>query len=940
MKNEAENMQNTGERFMPEDQGDIALEHLHRYLQACELVSGKVVLDIASGEGYGSAMLANSADRVIGVDISTKVVEYARRRYQKENLEYLAGGCAEIPLPDASIDLVVSFETIEHHDQHEKMMEEIKRVLRPDGMLLISSPDKYHFSDKCGHVNPFHVKELYESEFKELLKNYFSNIAYFGQRIVYGSGIFAESLATPVLSYWKEQDVIRTASGSIDPVYWIALASDTQLPELASGLLAQPTDESQIVRHLNGVVVERDRRIAEQDRQIAERDRQIAEQDRQISSHVAVCAALYASTSWRVTKPLRQIGLQLQLLRQLRRLFSQRVRQSGGFKGAAAKLLDTFRCKGPSGIWQKIRHLQRDAYCEVNGGSRLNINDYNEWIRCYDTVTDESRLTMQSRIDAFVRRPLISIIMPVYNPGPEWLIEAVESVRAQIYPHWELCIADDASTDPAIRPILEKYAGEDRRIKVVFRSINGHISAASNSAIDLVSGEYVALLDHDDLLSEHALFCMAEAIDTNPRAQFIYSDEDKLSENGQRVRPFFKPDWSPHLAVSQAYIGHLTCIHALLLKELGGFDEKLNGAQDYDLWLRAALVAREIIHVPRVLYHWRMHESSTAQSCASKPYAHEVGRLAVERYLKHRYPQNSVVASCGDFLFTYKAEFELPADLLVSIIIPTLDNLALLQSCIDSITSRSTYKRFEIIILDNGSKEDETLRYLENVQVRDKRIRVIRADIPFNWSRLNNIGAREAKGDILIFLNNDTKVISTNWLESLAGFALLPDTGVVGGLLLFKDGTIQHSGVVVGMGGWAEHVFRMTQPIHTCGQMPFVSPVLTRNVLAVTGACMAISREKFYQLGTFDESFIICGSDVELGLRAHRHGYFNVMCAEAKLYHYEAKSRTPYIPEEDFARSDSKYAPYRLQKTDPYYNPNLSLGQTTPCLKKGRSQDA
>jgi ubiquinone/menaquinone biosynthesis C-methylase UbiE/uncharacterized coiled-coil protein SlyX len=276
MRKEPLNMEFTGERFVPEAHGNIELEHLHRYLQACEISSEKVVLDIASGEGYGSAMLANYADKVMGVDISAEAVKHARRRYKKNNLEYMVGSCADIPLPDASVDLVVSFETIEHHDQHIKMMQEIKRVLRPTGSLLISSPDKYNYSVEPSYCNPYHIKELYQHEFKQLLGNYFKSVAYFGQRVVYGSAIFTESLATPALSYWQENGVVKEATGTVKPIYWIALASDVDLPKLASGVFEQPINDSEIIQSWSRVVSEREGQIANLNQTVTEREGQIA----------------------------------------------------------------------------------------------------------------------------------------------------------------------------------------------------------------------------------------------------------------------------------------------------------------------------------------------------------------------------------------------------------------------------------------------------------------------------------------------------------------------------------------------------------------------------------------------------------------------------------------------------------------------------------------
>lgn len=322
MKNESESMEFTGERFVPEVHGNIELEHLHRYLQACEIAIGKVVLDIASGEGYGSAMLANRADKVIGVDISVEAVKHARKCYKKENLEYKVGGCADISLPDASVDMVVSFETIEHHDQHEQMMQEIKRVLRPTGILLISSPDKYHYSVEPGYSNPYHIKELYQHEFKQLLENYFKNVAYFGQRIIYGSGIFTESLPTPTLSYLQENEIVREATGIIKPIYRIALASDIQLPKLASGVFEQPINGSEIIQSwgrvvderdgqiakLNQIVAEHDEQIAKLNQTVAERDGQMTSLNKTVAERNGQIATLIASRSWQLTKPLRFIG--------------------------------------------------------------------------------------------------------------------------------------------------------------------------------------------------------------------------------------------------------------------------------------------------------------------------------------------------------------------------------------------------------------------------------------------------------------------------------------------------------------------------------------------------------------------------------------------------------------------------------------------------------
>ncbi|MDX1701806.1 MAG: glycosyltransferase family 2 protein, partial [Melioribacteraceae bacterium] len=380
-------------------------------------------------------------------------------------------------------------------------------------------------------------------------------------------------------------------------------------------------------------------------------------------------------------------------------------------------------------------------------------------------------------------------------------------------------------------------------------------------------------------------------------------------------------------------IGHLCCVRKSIAITLGGFRAECNGSQDHDFWLRASLQLKsdQIIHIPKILYHWRLHNESTSKEYESKPYAWDAGVFSVQSYVDKKYPEINLNVEKGDYPFTYKLRFKYSAEPKVSIIIPTRDRVDLLKTCVDGILERTNWNNLEIIIVDNGSVQFESKSYFEQVVVNDSRVKVVREDIEFNWSKLNNIGASISKGEFFIFLNNDTDVIEPNWVSYLIGYASMPDVGVVGSLLLFEDGTIQHSGVIVGMGGWADHVYRTSEPNHYIST-PYISPVITRNVLAVTGACLAISANKFNELGKFDESFIICGSDVELGVRAHKKGYFNVLCAESLLYHYESKTRSSFIPENDFYQSEIKYEPYRKQLVDPFYNENLNLSSTFPKL--------
>jgi GT2 family glycosyltransferase len=539
-------------------------------------------------------------------------------------------------------------------------------------------------------------------------------------------------------------------------------------------------------------------------------------------------------------------------------------------------------------------------------------------------------LTQEPKVELCEREELISVLMPTCESPEEFLREAITSVRAQSYSNWELCIYDDASGAQHVHDILQEEMAVDPRVIVVKGVTRGGISAASNEALKMARGKFVVLLDHDDLLHPDALAAVMAAMESD-EADIIYSDHDCIDESGRRKFPFFKPDWSPDLFLSQMYLGHLVAIRRDLIQRVGPFDSSMDGAQDYDLILRCIAAGAKVHHISRVLYHWRQHAGSTAGNADSKPYAHHAGRAALQRYLDKVYP--GAVARDGAHGFCYDVRYPVPQEnsrIDASIIIPTRDGLDLLRACIDSLRKVTNAARYELIVVDNGSKETATLRWLEDMAGRGV-IKVIHADVPFNWSYINNLAAEQAVGDVLVFLNNDVEIIDQEWLGRLVEHAMREDVGVCGPLLLYGDMTIQHAGVVVGLGGWADHVFKGMQPLHI--QSNYVSPIMRRNVLAVTGACMAIEAKKFKALGGFDEGFEVCGSDVELCLRAYRRGLLNVYIPEAKLIHHESKTRDPRnIPAGDFEQSERAYAPFRTEG-DPYYNANLDYLSCIPQLR-------
>ncbi len=536
-------------------------------------------------------------------------------------------------------------------------------------------------------------------------------------------------------------------------------------------------------------------------------------------------------------------------------------------------------------------------------------------------------LCREQRANPLPTKLRFSILVPLYNTEDAYLREMIQSVQAQTYPEWELCLADGSDEAHAyVETTVKELAESDPRIRYMRLQENRGISENTNACAQMATGDYLGFLDHDDLLSPVALYFNAAAI-LETEADVLYSDEDHLSLQGKHCFPFRKPDWSQDLLYSQMYVCHFTTVRRALFEELGGFRSEFDGSQDYDLMLRLSEKTDRIAHIPAILYTWRECATSTAANADAKPYAHEAGRRALEDHLKRKYGDQAE-ARDGEYTFVFDARFGLAMDQpLVTVIIPMKDHADVTNRCIESILTKTAYQNYELLILNNRSEKPETAEWLKEISTRDPRIRVLDADMEFNWSKINNFGIYNGLGEVFVLLNNDTEVISADWMERLAENALRPDIGVVGGLLLYEDGTIQHAGVVVGMSGTADHVFKGMKPEHFGS--PFVSPMVSRNVLAVTGACMAVSRKTLRKIGLLDESFIICGSDVELCIRAYEMGYRNRYDVGVRLYHLESKSRDSYIPPEDFRYSNFHYQPY-YEYGDPYFNINLNIHSVVP----------
>lgn len=530
---------------------------------------------------------------------------------------------------------------------------------------------------------------------------------------------------------------------------------------------------------------------------------------------------------------------------------------------------------------------------------------------------------------------LFSIVVPVYNSKPIWLTEAVDSVCAQTYQNWELILVDDASDKPGTQSTLKLLEQKFEKVQVAWRDKNGHISEATNTGIDLAIGDFIVLLDHDDLLAPQALNELVCTVQDNPEVRFIYSDEDLITEAGKRVVPHFKSDLNPDLLRSHNYITHLSCYRRDLMSQLGGARVSFEGAQDYDLVLRTMelLAPNEVQHISKVLYHWRMVEGSTAKNASSKNYATDAGLRALQEHLNRTCEGAS--AFHDERQNFYRIAWPLPeTSPMVSIIIPTRDGLEVLRPCLESIAKTIDYENLEVVIVDNGSSDPEVLAYLQSIRklghvsylqhVIDAKIIV--DDGCFNFSRLINLGASVAQGTVLLLLNNDIAAIESGWFEEMLVQACRPDIGCIGAKLLYPDLTIQHAGVILGLGGYAAHSHRGIRR-HDSGYFNRAQTV--QNFSAVTAACLMVRRDVFESVDGFDECFAVAYNDVDFCLRVMQAGWRNLYTPVAELIHHESKTRGSDTTFEKKKRFDAEKVKLlerwpSMIDHDPHYSPNLT----------------
>lgn len=577
----------------------------------------------------------------------------------------------------------------------------------------------------------------------------------------------------------------------------------------------------------------------------------------------------------------------------------------------------------PYRLPQKLMREVRKRYPQAGKSLRDSspANEYQAWFEKH-RVKGEDIPSLRQEAAALVYRPCITIVTPVFNTPRQWLEECVQSVVDQIYEKWELILVDDDSTDPDLLKSLPEIAARDPRIITAKVDKRGGISAASNRGLELAKGEWIGFLDHDDVLEPDALSEHVKWLQAHRDAELIYSDEDKLTEQGFDS-PIFKPDWSPDYFLSCNYICHFTIIRREVLEAVGGFRSEFDGAQDYDLFLRISERTTRIDHIPRVLYHWRRSPGSTADNIRRKPGSLETGRLALEAHLERKGERGHVTVDWRTHAYWIKRE--LTETKKVSIIIPMRDRVDLLARCLESVTRETTYAPYEIIIVDNDSELAETKAYLAGLKHK-----VLRYGGPFNFSAINNFAVEQTDSPWLLFLNNDTEVIERDWLTIMAEHIQRPEVGAVGPRLLYPDDTVQHGGIVVGVGGIAEHAFRgfPAEAPGVCRQLQ-----VTRNYSAVTGACLLTRRDVFHKVRGFDEERLpVTFNDVDLCLKIRREGYLVVYTPFATLYHHESGTRRPPVEPLETEVMRERWA--ALLEYDPYYNPNLSRERADFSLGK------
>ncbi len=927
---------------------------------------GQKILELGCSFGYLSKFLQeNLGCNVVGVDIDAEAIEHAKSFCSKVIVADLDKEEWMDEIKGLTFDVILCADVLEHLKSPITMLASLKTYLHKDSRLLASVPNVAHSSIRLellqGHFDYESLGLLDDTHLhfytRDGLVGMLMEAGYACSEITYSSRdladeVIIEHLANAGLVATEKSLNILREPDAVAYQYIIEARPTTVelLQDLPKPLESKPLVSTGVYySELREVIAKQNEYVKGLEQTIQQLEKQYEAEKTHNSNYKneigqwqatvnVIDDFLFDQAEGLANRKDENSSLKLrteQLEMQLNDSFADRQRLEEVLERVHNKLsyrlvrgIKDFSRKSKNILSQQSENVN-DITLDVQKEVVDNAHDYMAWVLKYGNPSVEQVSSIKEEMTTWQDAPKIAILMPVYNPEKACLENAIESVLNQYFTNFELCIADDASTEPYVREILQAASQKDSRIKIVFREQNGHISEASNSALALVDAEFVALMDHDDLLTPDALYWVAKTIMQQPDVQLIYSDEDKMDLQGQRYAPYFKPDWNPELFLSHNFICHLGVYKTKKVRSIGGFDSSFDGAQDYDLALRYVdqLSAKQIVHIPRILYHWRAVEGSTAHGVHEKPYAEEKIAKAVLSALEHKQRPAEVI-NHEKLPGTLRVRYLLPDKLpLVSIVIPTRNGFNLLHRCIESIFSKTNYANYELIIIDNGSDDFITLRYLQRLQ-HDNRVTVIRDESPFNYSALNNKAVLQAKGEIIALLNNDLEVINDDWLDEMVGFAQHSEIGAVGAKLYYPNDTIQHAGVIVGLGGVAGHShkhFPRDNPGY-CGRL-----LLTQNLTAVTAACLVLRKEVYNAVGGLDEKNLsVAFNDVDFCLRIREQGFLNVWTPYAEMYHYESATRGYEDTPEKQARFTQEVG-YMQQRwgesllIDPAYNPNLTV---------------
>ena len=917
----------------------------------------KKVLEAGPATGYITESLRARGCQVTAIERDPKAAELAARFCDR----MLVGDIEEIDLASTfagdQFDVVMFGDVLEHLVNPDAVLEKVRPLLRAGGYVVASIPNIAHasvrlmlldgrftYTDK-GLLDHTHLRFFTKASIETLFKEAGYSIRAWRRTLTDTlRDPFAQEISLPeselppyLVEALREDSEALTYQFVVRAYPRRARRSNRRKPQPHSAsndavggvfrALWQPEEKlgqkDQEIARMRSTLVENDASLATKDKALATKDKALATKDKALAAKDADLAEKNKELAQKESH-LRDIQMQLQaatstigyrLLERVRRpirwLAPEGTWRRRAFV-ATSRGLNIILTQGPwtflrqaVQVWQWLPRL-RQAYVAEQ---QVSLDDqYQLWLGTH-ALTPARKTTIRREAADLKYRPCVSIIMPVYDPDPAWLRDAIESVRAQLYDNWELCIADDGSTRAGVRELLNESIQADERIRLMHMEKNQGISAASNAALALATGEFVGLLDHDDELKPDALFEVVKLLNVRRDLDFVYSDEDKKEPDGRLVEPFFKPDWSPDLLMSVNYVAHFSVFRKEIVDRLDGFRPTYDGSQDYDLVLRVTEITDMVAHIPRPLYTWRKVPGSAASAPDAKRFAYRAGKEALECALARRGLEGDVLD--GQTKGRYRVKYKIVGNPKVAIIIPTRDRLDMLRRCVESIKRKSSYNNYEIIIVDNNSKQPETLDYLSSLTEK-----VISYPHEFNFPRMMNFAAREADCDALIFLNNDTEVITGEWIEAMLEHGQRPEIAAVGARLLYPHGQVQHEGIIVGLGGGS------AGNIDHAGYWDLGETI--RNCSAVTAACMLTRPSVFWELGGFDERLRVAFNDVDFCLRAREKGYSIIYTPFSTLYHHEGATRGKLHPEQDEILFRSRWGnpgEYR----DPYYNPNLDL---------------